>query len=59
MLERHTNKLVEVLPEFTARAVPITLLHTHGRSVPRRVRAVMTWLVELLAPTVGELVHAR
>ena len=58
-LERHANKLVEVLPEFVARPVPITLLHTHGRSVPRRVRAVMTWLMELLAPTVGELVSAR
>lgn len=57
--ERHANKLVEVLPELTARPVPITLLHTHGRSVPRRVRAVMTWLTELLAPLVSEFVEAR
>ncbi|MFE8597519.1 LysR substrate-binding domain-containing protein [Archangium violaceum] len=58
-LERHANKLVEILPEFIARPAPITLLHTHGRSVPRRVRAVMTWLMELLSPTVGELVSSR
>lgn len=53
--ERYANQLVEILPELTARSSPITLLHTHGRSVPRRVRAVMTWLTELLVPIVGEL----
>ncbi len=58
-MERYANKLVEILPEFVARPVPITLLHTHGRSVPRRVRAVMTWLLEVLAPTVSALVSAR
>lgn len=51
--ERSANQLVEVLPEYTARPLPFTLLHTHGRSVPRRVRAVMTWLVELLTPLAG------
>lgn len=55
-LERHDNKLVEILPEFIARPAPITLLHTHGRSVPRRVRVVMNWLMGVLAPIVGELV---
>ncbi|APR82045.1 Transcriptional regulator [Minicystis rosea] len=57
--ERHANKLVEILPELTARPAPITLLHTHGRSAPRRVRAVMTWLTELLSPIVSELVKSR
>jgi DNA-binding transcriptional LysR family regulator len=52
----HVRNLVEILPEFSARPVPITLLHTHGRSVPRRVRAVMTWLMELLAPMVSAIV---
>lgn len=47
------SRLVEILPEFTARPVPVTLLHTHGRSVPRRVRAVMTWLLEVLQPLVA------
>ncbi|MBM7115987.1 LysR family transcriptional regulator [Archangium primigenium] len=58
-LERHANRIVEILPEFVARPVPITLLHTHGHSVPRRVRAVMTWLMEVLAPTVNALMSAR
>lgn len=57
--ERHGNKLVEILPEFTARPVPMTLLHTHGRSVPRRVRAVMTWLTEVLSPIAGEYLKSR
>ena len=56
--ERYMNKLVEILPEFSARPAPITLLHTHGRAVPRRVRAVMSWLIELLSPTIDELVRA-
>lgn len=57
-LDRHANKLVEILPEFVARSSPISLLHTHGRSVPRRVRVVLTWLSDLLTPTVGELLKA-
>ncbi len=56
--ERHKNSLVEVLPEFTARPMPISLLHTHGRSVPRRVRAVMSWLTELLMPMVSQFTKA-
>lgn len=42
--------LVEVLADFTCAPMPVTLLHTHGRSVPRRVRAVMNWLAEVLIP---------
>lgn len=51
--DRSAEPLIEVLPEFTARPLPISLLHTHGRSVPRRVRAVMNWLVEQLTPALG------
>jgi DNA-binding transcriptional LysR family regulator len=42
--------MVEVLPELTCAPLPLTLLHTHGRRVPRRVRAVMTWLIEVVSP---------
>lgn len=52
---RDVEHLVEILPEYAARPIPISLLHTHGRSVPRRVRAVMNWLVELLAPLASDL----
>ncbi len=39
---------VEVLPHLTCAPMPVSLLHTHGRSVPRRVRAVLSWMTELL-----------
>jgi DNA-binding transcriptional LysR family regulator len=42
--------LVEVLPGLTSAPMPVSLLHTHGKSVPRRVRAVMSWMSELLSP---------
>jgi len=44
------GKLVEVLPRLTCAPLPVSLFHTHGRSVPRRVRAVMNWLTEQLTP---------
>lgn len=40
--------LIEVLPEHLAAPMPVSLLHPHGRSVPRRVRAVMSWLEEIV-----------
>ena len=49
------ESLVEILPEHTARPLPISLLHAHGRSVPRRVRAVMSWIADLLTPMATEL----
>lgn len=57
--DRAIDTLVEVLPELVARPMPIALMHTHGRSVPRRVRAVMSWLTELLTPLVSDLQGAR
>lgn len=42
--------LVEILPEFPCAPMPVSLLHTHGRRPPRRVRAVMAWLAELMEP---------
>lgn len=40
--------LVEVLPELTCAPMPISVIHGHGRSVPKRVRAVMTWLIQCI-----------
>jgi DNA-binding transcriptional LysR family regulator len=42
--------LVEVLPQHTAEPLPVSLVHAHGRNVPRHVRAVMSWLAQLLVP---------
>jgi DNA-binding transcriptional LysR family regulator len=40
--------LVEVLPEHTCEPMPVSLVHAHGRSVPKRVRAVMTWIAQVV-----------
>jgi DNA-binding transcriptional LysR family regulator len=42
--------LVEVLPDFACAPMSISLQHTHGRNVPRRIRAVMKWITEVVAP---------
>jgi DNA-binding transcriptional LysR family regulator len=42
--------LVEVLPQHTSEPLPVSLVHAHGRNVPRHVRAVMSWIAQLLKP---------
>lgn len=42
--------LVEVLPELSSEPMPVWLLHTHGRTAPRSVRAVMLWIAEIMTP---------
>lgn len=36
--------LVEVLSQYAAEPLPISIVHAHGRNVPRHVRVVMNWL---------------
>ncbi|WP_053843875.1 LysR family transcriptional regulator [Paracidovorax avenae] len=40
--------LVEVLPQHTAPPMPLTLMYANRRNLPRRVRAVMDWLAEVV-----------
>jgi DNA-binding transcriptional LysR family regulator len=42
--------LVAILPEFCAEPMPVSLMHAHGRNVPKRVRAVMSWIAQTLEP---------
>jgi DNA-binding transcriptional LysR family regulator len=44
------GELVEVLPEFTCEPMPVSILHAHGRAVPRHVRIVMDWMAAALRP---------
>jgi DNA-binding transcriptional LysR family regulator len=46
--------LVEVLPELTCQPMPVSLVHAHGRNVPKPVRAVMAWLAQVVEPFVGQ-----
>lgn len=45
--------IVEVLPEHGCQPMPVTLVHGHSRNPPRRVRAVMTWIEQVLTPHLG------
>jgi DNA-binding transcriptional LysR family regulator len=42
--------VVEVLPDHTCEPMPVSLVHAHGRTVPKPVRAVMTWLARVVEP---------
>jgi DNA-binding transcriptional LysR family regulator len=41
-------QLVEVLPDLTSRPLPVSLVHPHGRNPPKRVAAVMSWIIQIL-----------
>jgi DNA-binding transcriptional LysR family regulator len=43
-----TGQLVEVLPQYVAEPLAVYIVHAHGRSVPRHVRAVMSWIADQL-----------
>jgi DNA-binding transcriptional LysR family regulator len=45
--------LVEVLPDFPCAPMPVTIVHAHGRNVPKRVRAVMAWIAQVVEPLVA------
>ncbi len=44
------GSLVEVLPAHTCEPMPVSIVHAHERNVPKRVRAVMNWIAQSLAP---------
>lgn len=44
------GSLVEVLPDFVAPPMPVTLLYPNRRHVARRVQAAMNWVAAVLVP---------
>ncbi|TWD88474.1 DNA-binding transcriptional LysR family regulator [Variovorax beijingensis] len=44
------GSLMQVMPAFTARAMPVSLVYVNRRHLAPRVLAVMNWLTEILAP---------
>lgn len=46
-----SGALVEVLPAYRCAPMPITLLYANRRHLPRRVRAFMDWVAEVLHQT--------
>jgi len=39
--------LVEILPQYTCEPLLVSLVHAHGRNVPRHMRAVMGRIAQL------------
>ncbi len=48
------GELVEVLPQYAAPPMPLTLMYANRRNLPRRVRTVMDWLAEVVAAHLAE-----
>jgi DNA-binding transcriptional LysR family regulator len=48
------GSLVQVMPAFAARAMPVSLVYVNRRQLAPRVLAVMNWLTELLSPYFAE-----
>jgi DNA-binding transcriptional LysR family regulator len=44
------GRLVEVLPQYRAEPMPVSLLYAHRRNLPQRVQAFMAWVTETLRP---------
>jgi len=45
-----SGALVEVLPDFRRRSLPVSLVVAHRRNLSRRVRAFMKWIEGVLTP---------
>lgn len=46
----HEGLLLEILPQWPAEPMPVTLLYAQRRHLPARVRAFMDWVAALLQP---------
>lgn len=44
------GRLVEVMPQYRAAPMPVSLLYAHRRHLPKRVRAFMQWMEEIMRP---------
>lgn len=44
------GRLVEVLPQFQAPPLPVSLVYAHRRQLPQRVQVFMNWLAEVMRP---------
>jgi DNA-binding transcriptional LysR family regulator len=44
--------LIEVLPQYPAEPMPVSLLYANRRNLPKRVQVFMNWLAQAMAPHV-------
>ena len=45
-----SGALVEIMPDFRRRSLPVSLVVAHRSNLSRRVRAFMKWIEDVLAP---------
>jgi DNA-binding transcriptional LysR family regulator len=44
------GQLLEVLPALTCEPMPVSLVHSHSRGIPKRVRVVMSFIAQAIQP---------
>ncbi|MGZ3237040.1 MAG: LysR family transcriptional regulator [Burkholderiaceae bacterium] len=44
------GQLVEVLPQYQAEPMPVSLLYANRRHLPKRVQVFMAWMTEIMRP---------
>jgi DNA-binding transcriptional LysR family regulator len=49
-----SGQLVEVLPEWRAAPMPVSLLYANRRHQPKRVQAFMNWVAQVMQPYLAE-----
>ena len=52
--ELASGRLVEILPDYSAAPMPVSLLYANRRHQPKRVQAFMNWLTALMQPRLSE-----
>ena len=51
--------LVEVMPDFTAPPMPVSLLYVHRRHLAPRVQAALNWMTQVVEPYLVDVQSAR
>ena len=51
--------LVDVMPEFTAAPMPVSLLYAHRRQLAPRVQAILNWIAGVVQPVLQDPQQAR
>jgi DNA-binding transcriptional LysR family regulator len=52
----YEGKLVEILKEFHAPAIPVSMLYPHKRNLSKRVRIFMDWLSEVIKQHISQVI---
>lgn len=44
------GRLIEILPQFQAEAMPVSLLYANRRHLPKRAQVFMAWMTQIMGP---------